>query len=633
MRPRAGHTHPKILTGPHRTATRKGNEPNIARTARLVQALFGSRLAIFGRMPGSADKIVLDGACMLVRDGVEQLDVLEQTLSAAPPRGQYGERMELVRRLLVETSEALARSTNVRSSLNAVAHAAAAGLADWCLVDIVDEHGTLHRVAAAHADPRLQRVADAVRKRGSPEPRFNLSWEVLRTRQPRLEPSVTQPLRRAIATDAEQLQLLDRLGFASLLVVPLLVSDRVLGALTLGRGPTDAPFCQDDVALAEAWAHQCALALISVKRLVAERRAHRAADLRARERTAALEQIDDAVVIANGRGKFRFMNPAARALIGVARPTNARDLPLLTMEGQALESDADPLTRAQRDRTYVGATELRIRFADGRERIVEAVAAPLTSGARGAQGAVLSMHDVTAWRERERKRDESFANASHDLRTPVAAISGAIEVFLRDAPPGIPPPLLHMLFIIEEETSRMLALVDDVLELTSVEAGRTKLHPKHTDIRVVMRQAARSLEPITAENSQHLVLDLPQRPLRMLVDVQRLERALVNLLSNAQQHSPKGGTIRMGLKRESREALISVADDGPGIPLEEQPHIFERFYRGSSSKHHRGGGLGLPIAQAMVDLHGGRLWVDSTPGAGATFYIALPLAAFRAPRQ
>jgi PAS domain S-box-containing protein len=567
-----------------------------------------------------------EGAVMLTRDGAIRMDLQAQERQNADMRQQRARRMDQVRRLLVETSEALAGSTNLRSSLNAVAHAAVTGLADWCIVDLLDEHGTLHRAAAAHADPRLQRTVEELRKRGaSGRVRFDLVWEVLRGRQPRLESEVSELLRMALTVDAQHEALLQRLGFASLLVVPLLVADRVLGALTLVRGPHDLPFNAEDVALADAWAHQCAQALQSVRRYAAERRAHRAAETRARERTAALEKIDDAVVIANGRGHFRFMNPAARALFGAAKLSSRTELPLLAENGQALEEAANPLTRAQRDRAHVGATELRIRRPDGTDAIVEAVAAPLPDGRAAAHGAVLSLHDVTAWRERERRRDESFANASHDLRTPVAAISGAIEVFLRDAPPGIPPPLYHMLLIIEQETARLRALVDDVLELTSVEAGRTRLRLTRLDLRALLRHSARAVEPLLKRRGQRIVLDLPRRPLRHTIDSQRLQRAVLNLLSNAQEHSPSGGTIWLGLERQADEALLSIRDSGPGIPFEEQERIFERFYRGSGAAHHRGSGLGLPIAAAMVELHGGRIWVESAPGAGATFCIALPM--------
>jgi signal transduction histidine kinase len=125
-----------------------------------------------------------------------------------------------------------------------------------------------------------------------------------------------------------------------------------------------------------------------------------------------------------------------------------------------------------------------------------------------------------------------------------------------------------------------------------------------------------------------VVIELPRHPVRASVDGPRLERALVNLLSNAQRYAPRGGTIQLRLERRRGEVVLSVSDDGPGISHDEQARIFERLYRGPGGGMHRGSGLGLPIARAMVELHHGRMWVESTPGAGATFFVALPL-----PRQ
>jgi two-component system phosphate regulon sensor histidine kinase PhoR len=447
---------------------------------------------------------------------------------------------------------------------------------------------------------------------------------VLRTGRPRIEPEVTQPLRRALTHDMHHALLLQRLGFESLLVVPLRAHDHMLGAVTLVRGAADERFGSDDLVLANSWASQCALALECIARYLAERQAHLEAETIARQRTAALEQIADAIVIANERGQIDFMNPAARALFGSGETSAPRAVPLFGANGQALVGRSHPLARAGREHTNVSGTEVRVHQPGGEERVLEAFAAPLDDVTGQQARAVLSMHDVTAWRERELQRDESFANASHDLRTPVAAISGAIEVFLRDAPAGIPPPLYHMLLIIEQETARMRALVDDVLELTGVEAGRVQLRCKLTDVRGLARQAARAIEPLADERRQHLVVDLPARAVRLNVDAERLGRALLNLLSNAQEYAPDGGTIRLALARRAKDVLLSVADNGPGIPATEQTRIFERFYRGPGARSHRGSGLGLPIAQAMVELHGGRVWVESEPGAGAVFYVSLP---------
>jgi len=547
---------------------------------------------------------------VLTRESAARNELIEHQLLTDEIRSQLvALRLDAIRRLLVDTCEALATSSDPRSSARSIAHAAVTGLADWCLVDLVDRRGTSRRLAAAHADPGRQATVEQLRLQGAPDPgRYDLVWQVLRSGRALVEPEMSDTLRRALTHDAEHGRLLERLGFASLLIVPLKAGDQILGAITLVRGPSTERFGRDDLALADAWARECALALASLARSRAERRAHLASERLAEQRTTALDQIADPIVIADYRGHVEFMNPAARTLFGAAESASLVAL----------------LTRVRSAGGHTGPFEVHVRRPDGAERYVEAQAAPLRNGRADHAGAVLVVHDVTARREGESRRDESFANASHDLRTPVAAIAGAIEVFLRDAPPGIPPALYHMLLIIEQEAARLRALLDDVLELTSVDAGRVRLRLIRRDLRAVARAAARGIEPLAAKRHQHLTLDLPKRPLRGTVDVQRLERALLNLLSNAHEYAPEDGTITLRVRRTDSELLFEVRDDGPGISAADQVHIFERFYRGRGAVGHRGSGLGLPIARAMVELQGGRLWAESAPGSGTTFIIALP---------
>jgi signal transduction histidine kinase len=229
--------------------------------------------------------------------------------------------------------------------------------------------------------------------------------------------------------------------------------------------------------------------------------------------------------------------------------------------------------------------------------------------------------------ELERQKDEFLANVSHDLRTPVAGIKASIGVVLANEPPDTPEPLHRMLVNIDLAANRMAKLVADLLELTRLRAGRVLLHPVQIDLREVAVRSVRGIEPLALERGQTVDLQLPADPVFGQIDVERLERALLNLLSNAHVYGRAGGIIRLSLGATPDEAIFSVTDDGPGIPTSEQAHIFERFYRSESETalRNRGSGLGLPIARAMVELHGGRIWVESNPGKGATFSIGLPL--------
>jgi two-component system, OmpR family, phosphate regulon sensor histidine kinase PhoR len=272
--------------------------------------------------------------------------------------------------------------------------------------------------------------------------------------------------------------------------------------------------------------------------------------------------------------------------------------------------------------------ELRIRRADGTEVVALGSATPVIADDGTRLGAVLTLRDVTAQRALERQKDEFLAHVSHDLRTPLAGIKASIGVVLANEPAGTPEPLHRMFVNVDLAADRMGNLVADLLELARFQAGRLGLQRGATDLGALAARAAAAIEPLAQARGQRVEVALPAAPLVASADPHRLERVLLNLLGNAQKYGREGGRIGLRLEQRGDKALFAVSDDGPGIALADQPHVFERFWRSESEAAQRsqGSGLGLPIARAIVELHGGRIWVESVPGEGATFYVALPLA-------
>jgi signal transduction histidine kinase len=227
-------------------------------------------------------------------------------------------------------------------------------------------------------------------------------------------------------------------------------------------------------------------------------------------------------------------------------------------------------------------------------------------------------------RDLERQRDEFFSSVSHDLRTPVAAIKAAIGVVLANMPPQMPAPLQRLLGNVDLAADELTSLIEDLLEMARLQSGRVELWRSSVDVRDVIARAARALEPLMQARGQHLLFSPPAEPIVAALDAERLGRVLRNLLGNAQKYGRENGTIVLEVERCATEVCISVTDDGPGIPLEDHERIFERFFRVSGSDS-SGTGLGLAIARGLVELHGGRVWVESTPGRGSTFRVALPV--------
>lgn len=223
----------------------------------------------------------------------------------------------------------------------------------------------------------------------------------------------------------------------------------------------------------------------------------------------------------------------------------------------------------------------------------------------------------------ERQKDEFLATVSHDMRTPLAAIKYSVGVVLANRPEEMSEPLCRMLSNIDYAADRMASQVNDLLELARLQAGQVELCPSYSDVRELVKRAARTVEPLANSRGQSIGVEVPAEPCWVLADQPRLERAITNLTANAYKHGRDGGTILLRLLSSSSEVRIAVTDDGPGIPEDEQERIFDRFYR-SGRGESSGCGLGLPIARGMVELHGGSVRVESKQGTGSTFWITLP---------
>jgi two-component system OmpR family sensor kinase len=214
------------------------------------------------------------------------------------------------------------------------------------------------------------------------------------------------------------------------------------------------------------------------------------------------------------------------------------------------------------------------------------------------------------------------ADASHELRTPLAAIRGYAELSRRSRQP-VPDEIGHVLRRVESEAQRMTALVEDLLLLARLDAGRPLAHDP-VDLTMLVVDAVSDAHAAGPRHDWQL--DLPEEPVTVIGDGQRLHQVLANLLANARTHTPEGTTVTVGVSANRDAAMIRVVDAGPGIPAALQPHIFERFARGDSSRSRAAGstGLGLSIVHAVVTAHGGRVTVASRPGY-TEFAVILPL--------
>ena len=239
----------------------------------------------------------------------------------------------------------------------------------------------------------------------------------------------------------------------------------------------------------------------------------------------------------------------------------------------------------------------------------------------GRLGAVLN--DMLARLERSFATVSQFsADAAHELRTPLTILKGEIEVALRSSPGA--EEYRRVLTSCLEEVDRLSALVEDLLFLARSDSGSVQVTQTPVNLAAVMTDVSPALHALADAAGVTLAIP-PVPPLWVGGSTSMLFRLIFNLGENAIKYIPAGGRVEVILDRQGTHAVLEVRDTGPGIPADEQAHIFDRFYRGDRARGRRGVGLGLALARSIVSLHGGRISVESTPGAGSCFRVALPM--------
>ncbi len=258
---------------------------------------------------------------------------------------------------------------------------------------------------------------------------------------------------------------------------------------------------------------------------------------------------------------------------------------------------------------------------------VHIVPLPLATTAAGEQGLLLVFHDLTPLRRSEQMRADFVANASHELRTPLATLSGFIET-LRGSARADAAARERFLGIMHAQARRMTRLIDDLLSLSRIELKEHIRPQDSVDLIGVMRQVADALQPLAEDRQVELHIAAPPSPVTVRGDRDELIRVCENLTENALKYGASGARVDVVVSNDvaKREARIEVRDYGPGIAPEHLPRLTERFYRVdvSQSRSEGGTGLGLALVKHILNRHGGRLSIASTPGAGAIFTVHLP---------
>ena len=323
-----------------------------------------------------------------------------------------------------------------------------------------------------------------------------------------------------------------------------------------------------------------------------------------------LEQMTDGVLIADSQGIVQFANPAAGRLFQTSNPIH-RSLTEVIRNHQLVE--------AWRRCQQTGQLQSESVEVPTRHQYLQLVVIPDAH----ASGSLLLVQDLTRIRRLETVRRDFISNLSHELRTPLASLKALTET-LQDGALDDPPAARQFIGQIQIEVDALTQMVTELLELSRIESGRLALDLQPVAPCDLLGSACRRMQVQAERAGLGLRVECADDLHKVKIDSQRLEQVLVNLIHNAVKFTHVGGEVVLGSEAGIGEIRFAVRDTGIGIPIEDVPRIFERFYRVDKSRTGSGTGLGLSIAKHIVEAHGGKIWAESVEGKGSTFYFTIP---------
>jgi len=335
---------------------------------------------------------------------------------------------------------------------------------------------------------------------------------------------------------------------------------------------------------------------------------------------AMINNMSDGVIALDGRGRLIHINPAARELLASLRVE-------AFSAGDSGLNGLKKLLGSEKMRLFVRQRQPFISeiSCDEPPFTVKVKLAPFKEEKGRMNGTLMVMHDVTKERELSKRQQEFVADVSHELRTPLTTVKSYVETLLDGA---VEEPLIREKFlrVVERETERMVSLVKNLLSLSQLDYSQVKWHKTEVELGALIQEVVELCRQKSDIELPKIKVTVPPDMQQPFVDRGKVMQVFTNILNNAVRYTPPNGEIEISVTAQESMVTVMIADTGVGIPPEDLPRVFERFYRveKTRSRDYGGTGLGLPIAKKMVEAHGGSIWIESSPGEGTRVWFTLP---------
>jgi len=519
------------------------------------------------------------------------LAAVEQALNNQRVRRDHAATLKTLEKRVqqLETLQAIGRaltgSLNLDQVLGRVVEAAVnvTGAEEGSLLLIDDQTGELFMRAARNFDDQFVRTF-RLRSEDS------LAGQVIRTGKPVI-----------IGADSPK-KIKTAYLVHSLVYVPLRLQERVIGVLGVDNRQSGRSFVEADFVPLSTLADYAAIAIENA-------RLYSHTDAERNKLDTILQETEDGVIVVDESDRLILINRSARNAFNL----NGADPAGTAIQDVIHNHDVNELFNRTGGNTQRNRAEITLE--DGR---VLNAHVTLIAGV----GRAVVLQDITHLKQLDKIKSEFVTTVSHDLRSPLTAIVGYVELLARVGP--VNEQQTEFIRRIRVSLQAITTLISDLLDLGRIEAGfDTQKEP--TNLPMLIRYAVDGLMAKAETKGQHLLIELPEVAPPVYGNPIRLRQMAANLVDNAIKYTPDGGMVKVQMQEAEDQEILMISDTGIGIPLADQPYVFDKFYRSSNvSQDIIGSGLGLSIVKSIVENHGGRIWVESQPGQGTRFTVVLP---------